>query len=262
MTPFTDLVSTSSPNDADTIRFTITDDWAQGRTTYGGLTAALCLQTALRRFPDLPPLRSANVAFVGPAGGVVEARATELRRGRSVSFVEADLMGEKGLATRCVFAFGAKRESMLDHIWTPAPDVPAPTACAPGAPADRAPGFLKHFDIRLAKGAPPASGSTEHDHFFWVKHREGAVAGIVALVALADVPPPAALALASEFHPISSMTWMFNVVSDAPQSRDGWWLLQMRGEHAADGYSSQDMLVWNSDMELVLAGRQSVALFF
>ena len=57
------------------------------------------------------------------------------------------------------------------------------------------------------------------------------------------------------------MTWMVNVLSDAPTTRDGWWLLQSRAESAGDGYSSQDMLVWNRDGELVIAGRQSVAIF-
>jgi hypothetical protein len=54
---------------------------AQGRTTYGGCSAALCLEAAKRLLRDqrhssgaaeLPPLRSAQVAFVGPAGGDVQ----------------------------------------------------------------------------------------------------------------------------------------------------------------------------------------------
>ena len=45
----------------------------QGKTTYGGLSAALCLEGARRLLLEdggsLPPLRSASVAFVGAAGG-------------------------------------------------------------------------------------------------------------------------------------------------------------------------------------------------
>ncbi len=65
----------------------------------------------------------------------------------------------------------------------------------------------------------------------------------------------------TEMAPISSMTWMVNVLTDEPKTRDGWWLLESRAEHAADGYSSQDMLVWNRDGDLVIAGRQSVTIF-
>jgi acyl-CoA thioesterase len=84
---------------------------------------------------------------------------------------------------------------------------------------------------------------------------------MVALLALADMPPPALMAMFTELAPISSMTWMVNVLCDEPRTRDGWWLLQSRAENASQGYSSQDMLVWNRDGELVIAGRQNVAIF-
>ena len=35
---------------------TIPDSWAQGQTTYGGLTAALALEATQRSLTDLPPL--------------------------------------------------------------------------------------------------------------------------------------------------------------------------------------------------------------
>ncbi len=258
---FTGLIASASSQPGG-LDITIPDGWMQGRTTYGGLSSALCLEAVMRSAPNLPPLRSANVAFIGPAGGPVEGRARELRRGKSVSFFEADLTGEKGLATRCTFAFGAERESTLDQNWTPQPDVAAPDACPVFIPEGLGPSFTQHFDTRLAKGARPATGSTEHDHFIWVRHRDEAATDIVALIALADTPPPAVLPMAAEFAPISSMTWMLNFLTNAPQTDDGWWLLQTRAEQASGGYSSQDMLVWNANRELVIAGRQSVAIFF
>ncbi len=244
------------------LRADITDDWMQGRTTYGGLSTALCVEAVLRAQPDLPPLRSANVAFVGPAGGPVEARVHELRRGKSVSFIAAELTSEQGLANQCTFAFGASRSSAIDQNWVAPPDVAAPEDCEVFVPEGFGPNFTQHFDTRLAKGARPGSSSTEHDHAIWVRHRDEAADGLVALIALADMPPPAVLSMASEFAPVSSMTWMFNVLTQAPQTQTGWWLLQTRAEHASNGYSSQDMLVWNRALELVIAGRQSVAIFF
>ncbi len=55
---------------------TIPADWMQGRTTYGGLSAALALVAAQQLADDLPPLRSATVNFVGPLAGDVEVRAS------------------------------------------------------------------------------------------------------------------------------------------------------------------------------------------
>ncbi len=258
---FTHLLSHASFND-NVLRLEIGEDWMQGRTTYGGLSAALCVEAAMRLVPDLPPLRSANIAFVGPAGGATECTARELRRGKSVISVAVDLIGPQGLATHCTLAFGASRESQLSHTWTPRPHLPGPDDCEAFIPDGMGPNFVQQFETRLAKGARPASASKDHDHFIWVRHRDKSADGLVALIALADMPPPAVLPMASEFSPISSITWMFNVLSESPETRDGWWLLESRAEHAAQGYSSQDMLVWNRDFDLVLAGRQSVAIFF
>ncbi|WDI30049.1 thioesterase family protein [Hyphococcus flavus] len=261
---FSSLIDGAAFNDG-VFSLTIPSGWMQGRTTYGGLSAALCLETALRAFPDLPPLRSALVSFIGPAGGAVEGRANLLRRGKSVAFVESELTSGAGVATRCNFAFGARRESEFDRTFTPRPSLPGPDACEPFFPEipaqNRPPSFTDHFGVRLAKGARPVSGASEHEFHLWVRHQDPHAQGIVALLALADMPPPAVFPMFKSFAPISSMTWMVNILSDKPDSKDGWWLLQSRGENASEGYSSQDMLVWNSDGELVIAGRQSVAIF-
>jgi acyl-CoA thioesterase len=258
---FIELMDSASFEDG-ALSVTIPGEWMQGRTTYGGMSAALCLETARRAFPDLPPLRSALVSFIGPAGGAVEGRAKILRQGKSVTFVEADVHGEKGIATRCAFAFGGARPSKWNRNFTPAPDMPPPDACQPFRPPEGGPiNFGHHFDARLAKGGVPVTGSKEHDLFVWVRHEDSKAEGIVALMALADMPPPALMPMFTELAPISSMTWMVNVLTDAPKTKDGWWLLESRAENASQGYSSQDMLVWNCDGELVIAGRQSVAIF-
>lgn len=257
---FSSLLESASFQDGE-YAINIPPDWMQGRTTYGGLSAALCYETAMRTVPDLPPIRSANISFVGPAGGAVTGRASVLRQGKSVSFVEADIAGEKGLATRATFAFGASRESMFDHTFTPPPEMPAPQECEPFFPEGQRSHFAAHFETGLASGARSVTSSDKSDHFIWVRHIDERATGLAALLALADMPPPAVLPMFPEFKPISSMTWMINFLTDKPQSRDGWWLLQTRADNVGQGYTSQDMLVWNRDMELVIAGRQSVTIF-
>jgi len=257
---FTDLIAGARFSEG-ALRVAITPDWMQGRTAYGGLSAAICLETALRAVPDAPPLRSAVVTFVGPIAGDVEARGKILRQGKSVTVVEAEVSGAQGLATRCVFAFGAARASQWNRTFTPKPEMAPPEACGAYFPDGKGRAFLRHFDARLAKGGRPASGSHEYDHFIWVRHKDVRANGVVALVALADMPPPALYAMFTKHAPISSMTWMANVLCADPETRDGWWLLEMRAEHAGDGYASQDMLVWSRDGGLVIAGRQCVAVF-
>lgn len=239
----------------------IPEDWMQGRTTFGGLAAAYCLEGALRAYPQQAPLRSAQVAFIGPAGGPVEIESSVLRAGRAVTFLGADLFADKGIATRAIFAFGAGRPSVFERVFTPTPAVPAPEDCDPYFDSAFQPAFARQFDNRLAKGARPVSGSGHHDHFVWVRHKDERATSLAALLALADMPPPAMLPMFTQFAPISSMTWIVNFLTSAPRTRDGWWLLQFRAENASEGYSSQDMMVWNRDLEPVIAGRQSVAIF-
>lgn len=259
-TSFSELIGGAKLS-GEKIAFHIPEDWMQGRTTYGGLSAALCLETANRTFSDLPPLRSALVSFIGPAGGDVVGEARILRKGKSVTFVEADILGEKGLATRVVFAFGAKRDSIFETTFAPKPQFKDPEECELYIPEGMGPAFSQRFESRLVSGARPFSGSNEHDHYIWVRHREPNTNSISALIAVADMPPPAVMPMMKEFATISSMSWMMNILTAKPMTTDGWWLLQSRAESAAAGYSSQDMLVWNFDGELVIAGRQSVAVF-
>jgi hypothetical protein len=61
--------------------------------------------------------------------------------------------------------------------------------------------------------------------------------------------------------PVSSMHWQVNMLTPAPATRDGWWLLRSVGDYAEKGCSSQRMAAWNADGEPVMAGMQSVALF-
>lgn len=258
---YSEVIAAFSASPGD-FRGRVAGNWLQGRTFYGGLTAALCLEGALRAFPDLPPLRSAQVSFIGPAEGEVSVKAEILRQGKSVTFVGADLSGEGGLAARAVFAFGLARESMFSRHFTPMPDVPGPDQSGfffP--PGNDGPVFARNFDVRLARGGVPMTSSAEHDHFLWVRHRDAGATSIAALLALADMPPPAMMPMFPAPARISSMTWGLNFFTDHPQTEDGWWLLESRAENAAEGYSSQDMFVWSGKGEPVIAGRQSVAIF-
>jgi acyl-CoA thioesterase len=262
MTNFTDLMHSLQPSN-DGFGVTVSDDWLQGRTVYGGLAAALCLQGALNAFADLPPLRSAQIAFIGPASGALQITPRVLRKGKSTVFVGVDLAGEAGLATRATFCFGAARASAFAHSVMIAPDVAAPETC-PDFFRNAPPGlaFVKHFDGRFVGGALPFSGAEHPEMTLWLRHR-GAVATsqMVALLALADAPPPAASTMANSPSPISTMTWAIDLLTDKVETADGWWLVRNAAEQIADGYSSQAMTVWNANGVAVMASRQNVAVF-
>jgi acyl-CoA thioesterase len=238
-------------------------DWMQGRTLYGGISAALCLRAVRLAFPDLPPLRSALIAFAGPSAGDVHIRPTMLRQGKSAAFVTADLTSEAGFGVHATFCFGASRVSAKRQVLLEIPNLPTPEEVYRPIPKDRVlPHFTDHFDMRVAKGALPISGATDADICWWLKaldsHEDFAEA---TLLALADAPPPAALSLFDSFTPLSTMTWMVDFLSDQHTSPDGWYAANLKSEAIADGYSAQNSYLWASDGKPLLACRQTVALF-
>ncbi|MBC2670142.1 acyl-CoA thioesterase [Novosphingobium piscinae] len=239
----------------------VPETWMQGRTTYGGFTAALALVAARQVGGELPPLRSAVVSFVGPASGRVEARARELRRGRNAVWVEARVEGEGGTALTATFVFMAAVPSALSlNDAAPPAELIARDEAMPFNPPPLAPAFLRHhLEVRFAL---PRPAERRADLCHWVRLKPAsAVEPMLELVLLADALPPAALPLMNPATPISSMTWQVNLLTAAPQTEDGWWLLRSTADYAQHGCSSQRMQVWNSAGEPMAIGMQSIALF-
>lgn len=238
------------------------EDWRQGRTLYGGISAALCVEAALRRFPDLPPLRSAQFSFIGPATGDVSMDPTMLRAGKSTMFIAVDMMGDDGLAARAILCFGTKRASSLAFAALPMPAVPRPEACSPLFPEGRGPNFAQHFDVRMAAGERPFSAAPVPDYTLWQRHRDAAAPrGPVSLLALADAAPPAATIMAATLAPLSTITWTIDMLDDVPADDDGWRLTNSRADWVRDGYSSQSMNLWHSSGIVLMAATQYVAVF-
>lgn len=235
-------------------RALIGDHWLQGRTAYGGASAAIALMAVKAAFPDLPPLRSVQIAFVGPLSGEVTMAPTLLRRGKNSAFIACDIAGSDDIGLRALFLFMASRESTIDHVDLFAPQFDPPET-DPVDPEKLPQGFLRNFDL---------AGAAERDAGFvrWarLREREG-IDTETELMAIADALPPAAMRLAKQWGPISSATWQINLVTDAPTTRDGWWLLGADTLHAGHGSSSQSMTIWNRDGEPIATATQSVALF-
>lgn len=240
------------------------EDWGQGRTLYGGMTAALAHEAVRRGHENLPPLRSAQFMFVGPASGRLRFSSMLLRRGRSSTMVAAEGVNDDGHVIRATLVFGGARESKVTHNFLRAPEVPPPDACKPfrkdSANAQR--GFWNNFDCRLASGGRLLEASAPKPEFaVWTRFLDaGGADPTTALLAMADCLPPAAMVHFTTPAPISTMTWQIDI-AHVPQSADGWSLLWSGSEEASDGYSLQSMAMWSEGGNLVAAGRQAVAIF-
>ena len=243
---------------AKTHKISIPPSWHQGRTSYGGLSSVLAYQAAELAAGDLPPLQSAQIAFVGPLAGDVEVGAQILRRGKNTAFIQVEVTGADGVGLTCNFIFMNRRESHLSYTNIAAPElppIPSAETVRSGTP-EFFTGHMQYPDKRLELGLATnrlASWHrlTEHDG---LDH-------IAELICIGDALPPSAMGLMTEKGMVSSMNWQINMLTDAPNTENGWWYLSSETHHAANGASSQYMTAWNSRGEAVLTGMQSVAIF-
>ncbi len=245
-------------------RASIPDNWRQGRTCYGGLTAGLAVAAAELSYENLPPLRSVNVNFVGPVTGDPLFTPKLLRQGRNVTMIEVIATVGDDVVGTVTCAFGTARESDLNVEYTTTP-ARAPEDCEPFTPpqmADFVPKFFHRFETQLIGGGRPMSGKDEGYIRAWSRHHDPASReGTASFVTLSDVLPPAAMPMFKKMGPVSSMTFLLNILDDAPITKDGWWQVESRQTAARGGYSTQVMRFYDYQGRLVAEGLQSVTIF-
>ncbi len=259
-----DSVLASMRPDGDSFTVHVPEDWQQGRTVFGGLSAGLALSASRRLVPDMPPLRAGQIAYIGPASGELRLEPKLLRRGKSVTAIGCDLWSGDHVALRALFAFGAARPSALSALADTMPNCPPPGDC-PDMWGPVRPGFANHLDQRLAGKLLPFSGAAKGDLLIWVRFREIVKPGIEALVALGDALPPASFTRMRQPTIISTLTWSFDLFEPeeaiAGWADGGWLLMRSVDDGVGDGYAGQEMMMWGEDGRPILKARQSVAIF-
>lgn len=208
--------------------------------------------------PDLPPLRSCQIAFTGPLSGELTAKTDMLRRGRNTAFVQADLFGEKGLGLHCNFIFAASRETSITAFEMEKPEFPP----IPND-ADLHSGPPQFFTSKMEfVGKRIDTSIKTHRLTRWMrlKNREG-LDPVAEILCMGDSLPPSIMGMLDKNAMVSSMNWQVNIVADKIITENGWWLIDSRTHHADHGASSQYMSIWNSERKLIATGMQSVAYY-
>ncbi|MDC3401617.1 thioesterase family protein [Alphaproteobacteria bacterium] len=261
MTPYSKLRKLPQKQ-GEVWKIDLTEDWLQGRTAYGGIIAALMLETIYLQIADLPPLRTAHFSFIGPASGTLSAHNTILRQGKNMITVESVISGEKGIGTKALFTFGKAIPAATDQDYPVIDQPESPESLPQLATPPNTPAFLQHIDRRVLKSAEFLSGTHHPEFLAWIRMNDPeAREGIAVLLALADGPPPAALAAVKSLTALSSINWTVNFLRDNPVTQDGWWLIRSKSQHVRHGYSSQTMQIWNRAGERVVDAIQHVAIF-
>jgi acyl-CoA thioesterase len=260
VTTFSNVLA-SLAQDGELFHVEPSEDWRQGRTLFGGLSACLAVLSAKRAFPQLPPLRSAQFAFIGPVRGALFLRPSLLRTGKSATFIEVEGRAETNTALRATLVFGAARQS--SHSYSA---LSMPRAAPPGGLPNLigepfAPAASYQFEMQLAGGAPAISGAAKPGFLAWLRHRDcSAPDDITSILALGDALPPPALSMFKQFPQVSTMTWSIEVLSDE-FSGPGWHLVCAKSDFIGDGYSNHRSVHWETSGAPLLISRQTVAIF-
>lgn len=246
---------------------TVPNDWLQGRTVFGGLQMALGAR-AMRGMLPLQaaalPLRSAQMTFVGPllGGQPIYMTAETLRTGKSTVHARCDLRHDDGkLASTVVAIFGGPRESNFVKEM-PRPDPGCGPGEADGALQAAAPAFLQHFEVRMARGAPPYSGYHEPHSMIYARLRDRECGSEDALLALADVVPTPVLSTLTTAVPASSVNWMIELLRDpAYLDLHDFVLIDTEVRAGTAGYLSQTSVLYGADGHAYSVSHQTVAVF-
>lgn len=248
--------------DGDGFRATAPDTWLQGRSLFGGLQSAIALRAMRTLLPADLPLRVLQTTFVAPVpAGEVRMSARVLRTGKSATHAEARIMSGSDTAAIVIGVFGSRRPSRVSVV-PERPEV-VPTQCfeIPFVPG-LSPDFIQYFTIRWLRGDLPFTGSKSRHAVLEVALRDEGPATEEHVLAIADAPPPLALSHLDAFAKGSSMTWTVEMLTDSVSR------LPLHGHRldveltaAADGYTSQSVMMWGPNGEAVALSRQSMVVF-
>lgn len=252
------------------VSFHVSEDWQQGRTTFGGALSVLAVQAMRDVCGDNWPLRALQTNFVGPVGvGECHIEVTLLRQGKNIRQVQArvtqtDAQGTEHIGGVLLGVFGTGRESTLPALMPKQPEVSKSPDEAFKLPyiAGLTPQFTQHLDFRYAEGGLPFTGTDAWLSRTHVRlHDTSGIDAELQSVMLADAGPTPALAQLKGFAPASSVSWALELRPVTVADVDGFWRMDKEALVVGEGYVNEKTSLWTPCGQLAALGYQVVAVY-
>jgi acyl-CoA thioesterase len=245
----------------------------------GGAVAVLAAQ-AMAAMLDAPEqrLRSLSTVFAAQVAlGPVEIEVTVLRRGRSMSQLQATVTNPgQSAGLTAVAVFGASRRGYeftdLDYPEVDGPEGlrsyrdPLPEGIDFEFPFEPLPFWTEVIETRPARGRAPwepfEDGPAEVLYWYRLDDppvRDDGLLDPLAAVVLCDTMPGAVAQKVGQeewFGPSADFT-----IHLFEPARPGWLLAHNRARHAGDGYASVDMALWDPQDHHLVAYATQVFFF-
>ena len=251
---------------ASPCELTFPQNWCQGRTAFGGLSAAIMLKNMKHQLTDERRLLSMSTNFVGPLFAeqpfILETQI--LRSGKNATQMLCTIKQDAKVCLIAQACFAKERASKVNVPVTHQHNLrPASSAHVLPYQEHVMPAFFQHVDLNLQTGDMPFSGSSNSNLGGWMRFKKAPSDNLneLHLLALADAWPPTLLQMANAPSPASSMSWYIEFVQDVNLDNDAWFGLDAQTHHAANGYGLEDAKIYAPDGTLLAISRQTVAIF-
>ncbi|PCK32681.1 thioesterase family protein [Pseudoalteromonas piscicida] len=241
------------------------DNWCQGRTAFGGLSAAIAVQSMKHQLHEPRRLLSVSVNFVGPLleGTPFTVSTSILRSGKSATQMQTQLIQAGQVCLIAIGCFGKDRDSTIKVANNECSKLNEvnPNAILPYQEGVM-PAFFQHVALNAQQGALPFSGAPSSNLGGWMRFKTQAekVTELHTL-ALADAWPPTLLQMCKAPSPASSMSWYIEFLSDIALDAQTWLGFEAITHHSQNGYGIEDAKIWSQDGQLLALSRQTVAVF-
>jgi len=244
----------------------IDKQWSQGRTVYGGISAALLYSAAKSHISDDRVMRSMSTNFVGPLLSEHPFTITVeiVREGKNVSQLQARAIQNHKTCVISQVCFGQSRDSNVIVVNNDkhAMQVPRKGNFIPQIPKIT-PKFLKHFDLSIQEGGVPFLGGKNATYHGWMRYKKAPLSFSDAhLVGIIDAWPPTLLQMLKGPSPTSTVSWNLEFIHPhRPILGTDWLAYQAHTRQAAAGYGHTEANIWDATGELIAISRQTVAVF-
>lgn len=244
----------------------IPQNWTQGRTAFGGLSAALVYQAIKQHVTDDRVMRAFNCNFIGPLlpdkDFIIETEM--LRSGKNATQVLGRIMQDGNIAVLCQVCFGVSRDSKVSILNHEKHDLAQPTRAKYFPPIPKVvPKFLKHVDLCIESGGLPFTGSKLSQYHGWMRFKKAPKQFTDAhIIALVDAWPPTVIQMLRWPAPVSSINWNLEFLHPhKPMQADDWLAYKVQTRQAAAGYAHTEANIWDAHGDLIALSRQTVGVF-
>lgn len=245
-------------------RLTLPDSWAQGRTIYGGLSAAL-LCDSMSRTTDRS-LRYLKTGFLKPlvAEKPFEILTRTVSEGRTLKVSSADIIQDDVVRVTSQAHFVAPLDSSIEIDTFNAPEL-KPFDCADAVvlKSPPAPACIRYFDIRVTTDSVPFGGGNTPELGGWMRFQDAPEQFSAAhLVCAIDSWPPAPSTFLKKPAPMSTISWGIHFAGPAEQQDPNAYLGYLaRINFFKDGFGSSTADIWNKDGRLLAKSYQTFVVY-